>query len=269
MRTLLGTALLAVPFLLLRKRSKPAPSRKSIALVAVSGIFLGACWLLLFEAYNLIGVGTSSLLYYCGPVLVMALSPVLFRERLTASRICAFGVVLAGIFLVNSEGLAEGLSLEGIAYAAASAVCLAAMIISNKKAEGVVGIENAFVQIASAFVTAFVGTAILHGISTDVQPSDWPAILVLGFVNTGLGCYLYFGSIGKLKTQTVAVLGYIEPVTAVVMSVVFLGEGMTALQAAGAILVIAGAAATELAPLFTRAIARQARNTPARLPVSR
>ena len=254
LRTFLGTALLAALLFVGRKRAKTSASPKSFAFVAISGAFLGISWLLLFEAYNLVGVGTSSLLYYCGPVLVMALSPVLFKERLTHTRVAGFAVVLVGVMLVNGGTLQDGLSPQGLTYAAIAAVCMAAMIVFNKKAEGIGGLENALVQIGSAFITAFIGTAALHGLSIDVQPADWPAILILGFMNTGLGCYLYFGSIGKLKAQTVAVCGYIEPVCAVVMAMAFLGEGMSVLQVAGALLVIAGAAATELAPLVARVL---------------
>lgn len=263
LRTFLGTALLAALLLISRKKARTSASPKSFAFVAISGAFLGISWLLLFEAYSLVGVGTSSLLYYCGPVLVMALSPVLFKERLTHARIAGFAVVLVGVMLVNGGTLQGGLSPQGLTYGAVAALCLAAMIVFNKKAEGIGGLENAFVQIGSAFVTALVGTIALHGLSIDVQPADWPAILILGFVNTGLGCYLYFGTMGKLKAQTVAVCGYIEPVCAVVMAMAFLGEGMSALQVLGALLVIAGAAATELAPFIARAFV--ARNEKSRI----
>ena len=252
LRTFLGAALLAILLFASRKHSAPSFRPKSVALVAVSGALMGISWLLLFEAYNLIGVATSSLLYYCGPVLVMALSPILFKERLTPARVAGFSVVLVGVMLVNSSSLGNGLSPRGLIYGACAAICLSAMIVFNKKAEGLGGLERSFIQIVAAFVTALVGTAALHGVSMDIQPTDWPAILVLGFVNTGLGCYLYFGSLGRLKAQTVAVCGYIEPVSAVVMAMAFLGEGMSILQVVGALLVISGAAATELAPLIAK-----------------
>ena len=265
LRTFLGAVLLAALLFMSRKRARISASPKSFAFVAISGAFLGISWLLLFEAYSLVGVGTSSLLYYCGPVLVMALSPVLFKERLTHTRIAGFAIVLVGVMLVNGGTLQGGLSPQGLTYGAIAALCLAAMIVFNKKAEGIGGLENSLIQIGSAFITALVGTTALHGLSIDVQPSDWPAILMLGFVNTGLGCYLYFGSMGKLKAQTVAVCGYIEPVCAVVMAMAFLGESMSAPQALGALLVIAGAAATELAPVIARTFAHQARKASASL----
>jgi len=252
MRTLLGTLLLGALFIIRHRHARPAFNRRGLAFVALSGMLMGVSWLLLFEAYTLVGVGLSSLLYYCGPVIVMALSPILFAEPLTRTRVAGFATVLAGVVLVNASALGGELNPLGIAYSALSAFCLAGIIVFNKKAEGIGGLDNAFIQIASAFITAAVGTAALHGLSMDIQPANWLPILVLGLANTGLGCYFYFSTIGKLKAQTVAVCGYIEPISSVVLSAVFLGETMSAIQVAGAVLVIAGAAAAELLPGLRR-----------------
>ena len=60
-------------------------------------------------------------------------------------------------------------------------------------------------------------------------------------INTGLGCFFYFSSIGKLPAQTVAVCGYIEPLSAVLLSTIVLKERMLPLQFLGAALIIGGA----------------------------
>ena len=70
--------------------------------------------------------------------------------------------------------------------------------------------------------------------------------MFLGLINTGVGCYLYFSSIGGLPAQTVAVCGYLEPLSAVAFSVVLLGEVLMPIQLVGMILIIGGAAAGEL-----------------------
>ena len=59
----------------------------------------------LYEAYQQIGVSLSSLLYYCGPVIVMILSPIIFREKLTSPKLLGFATVLVGIFLVNGHAV--------------------------------------------------------------------------------------------------------------------------------------------------------------------
>ncbi|MBQ9068609.1 MAG: EamA family transporter [Eggerthellaceae bacterium] len=253
LRTLLGAMLLGVLFFagFAKKGGSLADlavvsQKRSALLVAASGIILGLAWMLLFRAYELVGVGVSSLLYYCGPVIVMALSPVLFSERITAARLAGFGAVLAGIVLVNGTAVDGGLNVEGLACGAGSAACLAAMIVFNKKAEGIGGTEKSFIQLFAAFATAALATALLHGLQFDLAGLNWPAVLVLGLANTGLGCYLYFSSIGNLSVQTVSALGYLEPVSAVLFAAAFLGEALAPLQLAGAVLVVAGAAFGEL-----------------------
>ena len=72
-------------------------------------------------------------------------------------------------------------------------------------------------------------------------------IPALGLVNTGVGCYCYFSSIGGLPVQTVAICGYLEPLSAVVFSALILGERMLPLQIAGAVLILGGAVAGECA----------------------
>jgi drug/metabolite transporter (DMT)-like permease len=63
---------------------------------------------------------------------------------------------------------------------------------------------------------------------------------------TGIGCYFYFSSIGDLQVQTVAILGYLEPLSALFFSAAFLGETLSVLQLIGAVLILGGAAFSEL-----------------------
>ena len=256
LRTLLGSLLLGGIFLFCRKRSNRPSSRRGLALIILSGACLGISWMFLFDAYIQIGVGTSTLIYYCAPVVVMALSPLLFKERLTRAALVGFAFVLVGIVVVNGTGGQDGLSGQGIASAALSALFFVAMVVFSKKAEGVDGLKRSLVQIVAAFVVSAVATGLLHGFSMQVQPADVIPILVLGLVNTGLGSYLYFSSLGALKAQTIAVCGYLEPVSAVVMASLFLGEVMSPLQVLGAVMVLAGATFGELAPQLSRRMHR-------------
>ena len=66
-------------------------------------------------------------------------------------------------------------------------------------------------------------------------------IFILGLINTGIGCYFYFSSIGNLPVQTVAICGYLEPLSAVLFSMLFLKEAMLPLQIVGAVLILGGA----------------------------
>lgn len=74
--------------------------------------------------------------------------------------------------------------------------------------------------------------------------------MLLGAVNTGLGCCWYFSAISRLPVQTVAVCGYLEPLAAVVFAGVLLHETMQPLQILGAVLILCGAAGAECVPML-------------------
>lgn len=74
--------------------------------------------------------------------------------------------------------------------------------------------------------------------------------MLLGAVNTGLGCCWYFSAISRLPVQTVAVCGYLEPLAAVVFAAVLLHETMLLLQMLGAVLILCGAAGAECVPML-------------------
>ncbi len=247
LRTFLGALSLVTILAITQRHKLQAPSR-----LLLSGAALGASWIFLFRAYQTIGVGVSSLLYYCGPIIVMALSPLIFGEKLTGGKIAGFVAVACGAFLIAAQGLGGNMPIAGIVCGIASAFCYALMVIASKGAPHIEGLENSTLQVSAAFVTALVLTLITQGapsfLSAGVAASiDWRAVVMLGVINTGIGCLLYFSAVAKLPVQTVAVVGYLEPLSAVVFSAVLLGEAITPVRLMGAALIIGGAIFCELA----------------------
>ena len=240
-RTLIGSLLLIGIFLILRGKLTFPEKKRDFAFLVVSGITMGASWMFLYEAYQQIGVSLSSLLYYCGPVIVMVLSPLLFREKLTRQKTAGFIAVLFGIVLVNGQALFAGTINFGLFCGAMSAVMYAAMVIFNKKAGKITGLENSMLQLLFSFLTVVVFTGVVKGFAFEIAGGDLLPILFLGVVNTGIGCYLYFSSIGRLPVQTVAICGYLEPLSAVFFSVLLLGEVIGPVQIIGAVLILGGA----------------------------
>lgn len=247
LRTMIGSALLILIFFLGPGTLHIRTQKKQFACLCLSGMAMGASWMFLYEAYARIGVSIASLLYYCGPVLVMALSPILFREKLTAGKLLGFAAVLAGVFLVNGGASTQGADPLGIACGLLSAVLYAVMVIFNKQAAAITGLENSMIQLFVSFLTAAVCVGCRQGFAMNLQPGSLLPILFLGLVNTGIGCYCYFSSIGRLPVQTVAICGYLEPLSAVVFSLLFLHEAMNPAQVLGASCILGGVAFSERA----------------------
>ena len=245
LRTMIGSLLLIVFFVLGKGRFHLKDNHRDILFITFSGIAMGACWLFLYEAYQQIGVSFASLLYYCGPVLVMILSPVLFKEELTKPKITGFLIVLIGIVLVNGKMAGQG-NAWGLFCGAMSAVMLFLVVTLNKQSRQITGLENSVIQLTASFVTVAIFMGVRQSFVIHIPREAWLWILILGIVNTGIGCYLYFSPLAKLPVQTVAICGYIEPLTAVVSAALLLNEKMTLLQIIGAACIIGGAMIGEL-----------------------
>ena len=133
-------------------------------------------------------------------------------EKLTGGKIAGFIAVACGAFLIAAQGLGGNMPIAGIVCGIASAFCYALMVIASKGAPHIEGLENSTLQVSAAFVTALALTLITQGAPSFFSPSiaagiDWRAVAMLGVVNTGIGCLLYFSAVAKLPVQTVAVVG--------------------------------------------------------------
>lgn len=248
MRTVIGGLVLTGIFFLTGHRLTVFKYKKQSLYLVVSGAAMVASWMFQFEAYEHVGVSVATLLYYSGPVIVMALSPLLFGERLTAPKLMGFAAVVLGVLLVNGR-IENADSGFGIFCGLMSAVMYAVMVTFNKQATNVDGLEIAMLQLIIAFVCAGMFVFLKQGLYIDIKKSDIIPILILGVVNTGITCYIYFTTIKSLKVQTVAICSYIDLLASVLFSFAFLGETLGALQIVGAMLILGGAMGREMSRL--------------------
>ena len=240
LRSLIGSILLISLFKLADNKIDLTKNKRHLLYLIISGVAMGVSWIFLYEAYQQIGVSIASLAYYCGPVIVMLLSPLLFNERFTLPKVGGFVAVLCGILLINTQAIHDGKTPWGLFCGVMSAIMYAFMVIFNKKAHSITGIKNAMLQLIISFLTVAVFLGFRQGFIIHVSRSDWIPILILGLLNTGIGCYLYFSSIASLPVQSVAVCGYLEPLSAIAFSALLLKEILLPIQMLGAVLVIGG-----------------------------
>ncbi len=244
-RSLIGSLFLILIFAATGRKLQSWKNKKHFLYLLVSGIAMGASWMFLYEAYVQIGVGLSTLAYYCGPAMVMVLAPFIFRENLSRAKWIGFLAVLTGMVLLNFQSLLQGELSWGLACGLLAAVMYAVMIIFNKKATSVTGLENPMFQLTVSVIVVGCFTLLKQGVVFNISQASILPILFLGVVNTGIGCYLYFSSIPHLPAQSVVIIGYLDPVSALVFSAVFLGERLTWVQLLGTVLILGGAALGE------------------------
>lgn len=246
LRTLIGSIFLIAIFILTKQKLHILKNKAHFMYLLISGVAMGASWIFLFEAFNQIGVSIATLAYYCGPVIVMILSPFLFKEKMTRAKILGFIAVIIGMLCVNVQAFMQGTVSIGLIFGILSAFMYVIMVVFNKKARSITGLENATGQLVISFLTVAIFIGFKQGFSVNIVDGNLFPILLLGVVNTGIGCYLYFSSIGKLPVQSVSILGYLEPLSALIFSALILGEQLSLVQMGGAVLILGGAAYGEL-----------------------
>ena len=243
-RAVLAAVLLIGVLLVTRQRIPFRTIGRQIPLLLLSGAAMGVNWILLFEAFNHTSVALGTISYYFAPVIVTLLCPLLFREKLTAKQIVCFLISTAGLviitFAAEQGGEAAGRNdLVGILFGLGAAAFYATVILLNKFIKGVEGLHRTLLQFVAAVVTLTPYVALTSGVTLGgMDAMGWVCLLIVGLVHTGLAYVLYFPSLKELPGQKAAILSYIDPLVAVIVSVLILQEPMNAWQWVGGAMIL-------------------------------
>lgn len=239
-RAVLAAVCIALYLAAGKKRLKLSDFRGKAGLLLLSGSAMGANWVLLFESYRYTTVSVATLVYYTAPVFVAAASSVLLREKISRFQAVCMGMVLLGLILIVNPagGGREGAAL-GILLALGSALLYATVVMLNRMIRDVPGVQRTLLQFASAIAVLLPYVLLTGGLSlAAVSLQGLLALLLLGSLHTGLCYCLYFGSMQHMQGRQIALLSYIDPLTAVLLSALFLKEPFTPLQALGGAVIL-------------------------------
>ena len=246
-RAILATLLLAGYFLVTKQKIEFKAIKKELVLLLLSGVAMGINWILLFEAYKYTTISAATLSYYFAPVIVTVACPILFREKLTKKQILCFILSTIGLVLiigmdeiVGGAGISESNThLRGILLGLGAAVFYATVILLNKFIKKVEGIKRTFLQFIAAIITLLPYVACTGGVQLGVlDTKGLVSLLIVGLIHTGITYCMYFSALKELNGQEVAILSYLDPLVAVIISVAVLGEEMKILQLIGGILIL-------------------------------
>ncbi len=239
-------------FLLVTKNKIPfGKIKKQLPLLIISGVAMAFNWILLFEAYNYTTVSVATLSYYFAPVIVTLLCPVLFKEKMGIKQWICFIMSTVGIVLITGIGSLDTGSNHflGILFGLGAACLYATVILLNKFIKGVDGIHRTFLQFISAVVVLCPYVLFTSGINlTELDTKGFALLLTVGLVHTGITYCMYFSSLKELTGQKAAILSYIDPLVAVLCSVLILQETMTVTQIVGGVLILGFTLWNELTP---------------------
>lgn len=248
-RTFVGGIFILALLFIKREKVDRGLLKKNLSLLLLSGMSMGASWIFLFKAYEYTTVSMATLTYYLAPVMLLILSPLVLKERLTMNKIIGILAAMVGMVLANGS-LVGGIDpRKGLIFGLLSAVFYTLMMVLNKfLQEGLSGLVITFIQLGAAFLVILL-YIIFIGRNEYILPDGRGLVYlaILCILHTGIACYLYFSAVQKLAGQSIALCSYIDPLSALVFSALFLGERLGFLQLIGAILILGGAAYGELA----------------------
>lgn len=237
----IGCLFLMIVFFM-RKRTIPWKLVKvNACILFFSGIALGGNWMFLYQAYDHTTLTNATLGYYFAPVFVMILSPFILKEQLPVKKIICIGIAILGMLMIVGNGVsASGTEdLLGIFFGLLAAVCYAALMSLNKFIRLMGRLEITIIQLGITALLLLPYVFLTEGFGVfGVSRSSVPFIIILGIVNTGIGFWLFFSGMEKLKGQSIAMLSYVDPFVAILISAVILREHMTLVQILGGALLL-------------------------------
>ncbi len=248
-RAVIALVVLGLYLLISGKHRLLIEHKKQLWKFLLSGAVMAFNWILLFEAYKHTSIALATLAYYLAPTLMIVFGMVLLKESLTRKQVFCFALSTLGLVLMLGVSFGNSSDVKGVLLGLASAVLYATVITINRLSGQIDGLVRATLQFVGASIV-MVPTILLgegfHVQSLDV--SGWVSLIILGVFHTGLCYALYFISIVRLKGQQVAILSYLDPLVAVLLSVLLLKESVTFWQLVGGIVMLAAAFFNEINP---------------------
>lgn len=219
---------------------------RTLALAVASGVLMTANWVLFFEGIARGGISLATVLFYVEPFFVVVMGALVFRERLSASTFLWVGLALVGLVLVtglDTADLAANPShLIGIACTLAAAFLYALVTII---ARGMTAMKPSQLTL----VQCLCGVALLSWIvplgPKDLSAGQWGWLGVVGAVHTVGALALLYNALPKLALPAIAILLFLEPVSAVIVDALAYGHLIGPNQIAGfAVIALAGMGVT-------------------------
>ena len=249
-RSSIGTLFLLLLLAVKRQKIDFAAIRRNWKPLLIAGVLLGLNWVTLFEAYRYTSVAVATLCTYLNPIIIVFGAAILMHERLTARKLLCIAVALIGMVFVSGvadSGLPDAGEAKGILLGLLTAVLYGCIVLSNKQLRDISAYDRTLVQL---FITTLVliPYCILHGdfVGLQITSGQLALLLILGVVHTGFAYSLYFGSMAYLPAQTLAILSYLDPVTAVLLSALVLHEPLSGFEILGAVCILGAAVVSEL-----------------------
>jgi len=245
-RGVLGLMVLLLAMVFTGKRPDKGSIGQNLWILLLSGADIGGNWILLFEAYRYTTVAVATICYYLAPMFLILASPLL-GERLTGKKLGLSALALLGMVFVSGVLKGGAFDIKGVACGVGAAVLYASVMFMNKKLGAIPAYDKTVVQLGAAAVVILPYCLLTRGFAMgQMTSSGYVLLAVVGIVHTGFAYWLYFSALGRLPSQSAAILSYLDPVVAILLSALLLREPLGWQEALGAVLILGSALCNEL-----------------------
>jgi drug/metabolite transporter (DMT)-like permease len=242
-------AFIALPVLMIGMKKPGGVKWPRLLPYILSGVLLGFGWLTLFHGFKHTSISSAVIVYNMCPVYVMILAPLILKETISKVQIAVILASMLGLFLIVGHDLAEGYAALGLALSALSGMFYAVIVLVNRGVKNRVDTQAAtFTQVFTAMVV-LLPLVLLDGNIFTIVRLDAQAIaftVLLGVLHTGVAYTLFFSVYSHMLSVEIVSYSYLEPLFAILFSVIFTGERLMLPQVVGGVLILGSTFAGEM-----------------------
>lgn len=247
-RALIGGLFIILMCLVSNKVIDIKSMKENFMILVLTSFFMGLNWVFQFEAFKVSSVAIGTVCYNTMPIFLLIIASIVFKERITIKNIICISIATIGIVLVSNviETGIQSNQVLGCIYGIFGAVLYALIVVYNRKLSNIATHDKIIFQfIFSSIIMAIYVLLIQRNtlffdknLDSHTYIIGLISLLTLCLFHTGF-CYVhYFNAVSNLKAETVAIMTYIDPVVALLLSYFVLKEQTTGMQIIGAILIL-------------------------------
>ena len=214
--------------------------RKETFPLIIMGLLVALSSLTLFLSYNYMAAGIASTLLFVYPIMVALIMAMVFKEKLALQTIVCMLLALGGIGLLYKSEDCSTLSLIGTLLVFASSLSYAIYIvgINQTSLKNVATLKVTFYVLLFG-LSLFVARLLYSGVlNTPDQWYLWANLLALAVFPTAISFLCTTGAIQYIGSTPTAILGALEPVTAIFFGIAVFGESLTVRESFGLVMII-------------------------------
>lgn len=234
-------ASLSIAILMLIRKESFRIKRKELFTLITLGVLFSSSAMFLFWSYKLMAAGIASTILFVYPVFVAILMSTLFHEKISWLTRLAIIVAISGVAMLYMGDSNGKITLVGILIVLLSALTYALylIVVNKSNIKEMSGIKLTFYSMSVATCLFFIKAQLNQGLQPLPDTTSMINIFLLGIVPTVISCITMVSSVHHIGSTYTAVLGAMEPLTAVCVGIWVFSEPFTPNLAIGIILIIA------------------------------